>query len=100
MVGDLHGMIIPFVNLTSTFNYIEVVKQKQPISAQAYADALNHARAHVRRMRTVFASGDLDEYRDVLPLMSLFSASTDSDGSRVDTTQRNKKTQLGERKSL
>jgi hypothetical protein len=53
MVGDLHGMIIPFVDLASTFNYIEAVKQKQPISTQAYADALNHAITHVLRLRTV-----------------------------------------------
>jgi hypothetical protein len=68
MVGNLHGMIIPFVDLASTFNYIEAVKQEQPIFAQAYADALNHARTHVLGLRTVFASGDLGEYRDVPPL--------------------------------
>jgi hypothetical protein len=86
MVGDLHGMIIPFVDLASTFNYIEAVKQKKPISPQAYADALNHARTHVVRLRAVFASGGLGEYRDIPPLMSLLSVSTDSDGSRADTT--------------
>jgi hypothetical protein len=85
MVGDLHGMIIPFVDLASTFNYIEAVKQKKPISPQAYADALNHARTHVLRLRTVFASVDLGEYCDIPPLMSLFSVSTDSDSSRANT---------------
>jgi hypothetical protein len=35
MVGKFHGMSIPFVNLASTFNYIEAVKLKQCICAQA-----------------------------------------------------------------
>jgi hypothetical protein len=86
MVGDLHGMIIPFVDLASTYNYIEAVKGSKPISAQAYADALYHARTHVLRLRTVFASGDLCEYRDIPPLMSLFSIATDSDGTRGNST--------------
>jgi hypothetical protein len=86
MVGDLHGMIIPFVDLASTYNYNEAVKNNQPIAAQAYADALYHAMTHVLRLRTVFASGDLGEYRDVPLLMSLFSIATDSDGTRSDTT--------------
>jgi hypothetical protein len=85
MVGDLHGMIIPFVDLASTYNYNEAVKNKHPISPQAYADALYHARMHVLRLRTVFASGDLSEYRDVPPLMSLLSP-TDSDGTKNNTT--------------
>jgi hypothetical protein len=59
MVGDLHGMIIPFVELASTYNYNEAVKNNQRISAQAYADALYHARMHVLRLCMVFASGDL-----------------------------------------
>jgi hypothetical protein len=42
MVGDLHGMIIPFVDLASTYNYNEAVKNNQPIVAQAYADALSY----------------------------------------------------------
>jgi hypothetical protein len=63
MVGDLvHGMIIPFVDLALTYNYNQAVKNKHPISPQAYADALYHARTHVLRLRTVFASGDLSEY--------------------------------------
>jgi hypothetical protein len=41
------------------------VKGSKPISAQAYADALYHARNHVLRLRTVFATGDLGEYRDI-----------------------------------
>jgi hypothetical protein len=86
IVGDLHGMIIPFVDLVSTYNYIEAVKGSKPISAQAYADALYHARTHVLRLRTVFASGDLGEYRDIPPLMSLFSIATDSDGTRGNFT--------------
>jgi hypothetical protein len=64
MVGDLHGMLIPLVDLASTYNYIEAVKGSKPISAQAYADALYHSQTHVLRLRTVFASGDLSEYRD------------------------------------
>jgi hypothetical protein len=86
MVGYLHGMITPFVDLASTFGYNEAVKNKQPISAQAYADALFHARTHVLRLRTVFASGDLGEYRNVPPLMSLFSISSDADGTKIETT--------------
>jgi hypothetical protein len=86
IVGDLHGMIIPFVDLVSTYNYIEAVKGSKPISAQAYADALYHARTHVLRLRTVFASGDLGEYRNIPPLMSLVSIATDSDGTRGNST--------------
>jgi hypothetical protein len=85
MVGDLHGMMIPFVDLASTYNYNEAVKNKHPISPQAYADALYHARTHVLRLRTVFASGDLGEYRDIPPLMKLFSP-TDLDGTKNNTT--------------
>jgi hypothetical protein len=85
MVGDLHGMIIPFVHLASTYNYNEAVKSKHSISPQAYADALYHARTHVLRLHTVFASGDLGEYRNVPPLMTLFSP-TDSDGTKNKTT--------------
>jgi hypothetical protein len=100
MVGDLHGMIIPFVDLASTFNCIEAVKQKRPISAQAYADALNHAKTHVLRLRTVFASGDLGKDRDAPPpLMSLFQH------LRIPTVRaliqhQSKKIRLGDRKSL
>jgi hypothetical protein len=86
MVGDLHGMIILFVDLASTYSYNEAVKKDQPISAQAYADALYHARTHVLRLRTVFASGDLGEYRDIPPLMTLLSINTDSDGTQGSTT--------------
>jgi hypothetical protein len=85
MVGDLHGMITPFVDLASTFSYNEAVKNKQPISAQAYADALFLARTHVLPLRTNFASGNLGEYCDVPPLMSLFSISSDSGGTKTET---------------
>jgi hypothetical protein len=79
-------MIIPFVDLASTYNYNEAVKNNQPIAAKAYADALYHARTHVLRLCTVFASGDLGEYPNVPPLISLFSIASDSDGTRSDTT--------------
>jgi hypothetical protein len=67
MVGNLQGMIIPFVVLASTYNYNEAVQNNQPILAQAYANALYHARTHVLHLQTVFASGDLGEYGDVPP---------------------------------
>jgi hypothetical protein len=84
MVGDLNGMITPFVDLASTFSYNEAVKNKQPILAQAYADALFHARTHVLRLRKVCTSANLGEYRDAPPLMSLFSISSDSDGTKTE----------------
>jgi hypothetical protein len=86
MVGDLHGMIIPFVDLTSTYSYKEAVKKNQPILAQAYADALFHARTYVLHLRTFFASGDLGKYRDIPRLMSLFSIATNSDGTQGNST--------------